>query len=222
MIRRVLLLAGLAGAMALAGWLYARGWRPDPARFPLQGIDVSHHNGAIDWAVVHAEGADFAYIKATEGATLRDPRFAENWRAARAAGIRRGAYHFFTLCRGGAEQAHNFIATVPRDAAALPPAIDLEFGGNCAARPGRDALIAELRAFLTRIETHSGKPALLYVTGEFEDAYGITRAVERPLWARRLFAEPAYGARPWVMWQASNMRRVAGIAGPVDWHVGRP
>jgi len=215
---------GLAALAALAGALYsfALHWRPSTQDYPLQGIDVSHHQGEIDWPSVKGEGAEFAYIKATEGADHRDMRFAENWRQSRDAGLKHGAYHFYTLCRPASDQATNFIATVPREADALPPAVDLEFGGNCAARPSRDVLIAELNAFLAMIEAHAGKPAILYVTREFEDSYAISRGIQRTLWLRRLFLRPNYGERPWVMWQASSMRRIEGVEGPVDWNVVRP
>src|SRR5262245_48058079 len=89
------------------------------------GVDVSHHQGHIAWAKLPRQGVDFAYIKATEGGDHADSRFSINWRAAHAAGIRRGAYHFFTLCRSGREQAYHFIRHVPVDAAALAPAVDL-------------------------------------------------------------------------------------------------
>ena len=52
----------------------------------------------------------------------------------RAAGLKVGAYHFFTLCRPGAEQAAYFLATVPVDTDLLPPSVDLEYEGNCSVR----------------------------------------------------------------------------------------
>jgi len=214
----VLLLAGIA----LLGVYYALHWRPSVETYPMQGVDVSHHQSEIHWPTLHAAGADFAYIKATEGGDFRDPDFARNWQETAATGMKRGAYHFFTLCTLAADQATNFIATVPRDPAALPPAVDLEFGGNCAARPSRDVLIGELTRFLTAIEAHSGKPAILYLTREFDDAYQVSDAFDRSLWLRRLAFPPDYGARPWVMWQATNIRRVEGVEGPIDWNVVRP
>lgn len=211
----------LPALLALGAWLYAPHWRPSEARWPVQGIDVSHHQGRIDWAALPEQGVDFAWIKATEGGDHRDRMFAANWAGARAAGIRRGAYHFFTLCRPGADQAANFAAAVPRDPDALPPAIDLEFGGNCSARPSREILLRELGAFLRIVEAHSGRPAILYLTVEFEVHYRISKAVDRPLWLRRIFLRPNFGGRPWTVWQASAFHRLRGIEGGVDWNVLR-
>ena len=217
----------LFGAALLAGgllalWAWSGQWHPSDRAFPTQGIDVSHHQGAIDWARLPAQGVDFAYIKATEGGNHRDSRFLENWSAARRAGIARGAYHFFTLCRSGRDQAANFIATVPLDPEALPPAVDLEYLGNCGSRPPMGNLLAELATFIRLVEARYRKPVILYLTEEFDVAYQVSARVRRPLWLRNLVFEPDFGARPWRLWQVSNFRRLRGIEGRVDWNVARP
>lgn len=212
----------LLAALAAAAWLYAPHWHPSDPRFPAQGIDVSHHQGRIDWKLLPAQGVDFAYIKASEGGDHRDRAFPANWSGARNAGIARGAYHFFTLCRPGAEQAVNFIAAVPADPDALPPAVDLEHMGNCR-RPVTVARFhAELAAYRRAVEAHYRKPLLLYLTAEFDKAYQVSARVDRPLWLRTLIFEPRFGARPWTVWQSSNFRRLRGIEGRVDWNVQRP
>src|SRR5262245_45992334 len=61
---------------------------------PIQGIDVSYWQGDIDWRKVADAGVHFAYIKATEGGDHLDAKFLDNWRAAKLAGVARGAYHF--------------------------------------------------------------------------------------------------------------------------------
>lgn len=217
--KRAILAFGLVALAALGLGLYAPHWHPSERRFPVQGIDVSHHQGAIDWSRLRGQGVAFAYIKASEGGDHRDSRFAENWSGAQAAGIERGAYHFFTLCRPGRDQAENFIAAVPADPDALPPAVDLEYLGNCSRAVSVDAFHAELADFIRPLEAHYGKPALLYLTAEFDEAYGVSARVSRPLWLRSLFREPAFGSSSWHLWQASNLRRIDGIEGRVDWNV---
>lgn len=223
--RRAALWAGLALLVAIIlaciAYAYAPHWHPSDRRFPTQGIDVSHHQGNIDWSQLPAQDVDFAYIKATEGGDHRDRNFAANWSGARRAGIARGAYHFFTLCRPGADQAANFIATVPADPDALPPAVDLEYMGNCS-RPVTPAQFhAELAAYIGAVEAHYRKPVLLYLTAEFDRAYQVSARVDRPLWLRALVRQPRFGARPWHYWQVSNFRRLRGIEGRVDWNVRR-
>lgn len=108
-----MLVASFAGA-ALVWWVRPAAVEPAPSRFPsrfpVHGIDVSRHNGAIDWPRVADAGVAFAWIKASEGGDVRDPRFTENVTGASAAGLRVGAYHFFTFCRPAADQARQFLA----------------------------------------------------------------------------------------------------------------
>lgn len=198
----------------LAVWMGFRSYTPDETCYPLLGVDVSHHQGRIDWPAVAADGVDFAYLKATEGGDHRDREFTRNWEAARAAGLAVGAYHFFTFCRAGAEQADNVLATVPVAVDALPLAVDLEFGGNCDRVPTVETLGRELRAFLGPVEAAYGKPVVLYVTPEFLDAYR-TALPTRGLWRRSLLRVPD-DAAPWRLWQYHNRARIDGIVGPVD------
>src|SRR5262245_23448045 len=114
----------------------------------IRGIDVSHHQGVVDWRKVARSDVAFAILKATEGGDYVDDTFARNLAGAAASGLVVGAYHFFTFCRPGAEQAANFLRAVPRDRPMLPPVVDIEFGGNCTARPAVADLRRELTAFL--------------------------------------------------------------------------
>ena len=194
---------------------------PSHAEFPVQGIDVSHHQGPIDWHAVAANKAvRFAYIKASEGGDFQDAAFAENWRKAKAAGLVRGAYHFFTFCRPGKEQARNFLATVPVEADTLPIAVDLEFGGNCSARPTPEALVAELNDFLQTVRQVDPRTPVFYVTAEFYDRYIKDHAGRFPahhLWLRNIYTEPSQrDCQQWQLWQFAHRGRVKGIAGPVD------
>ncbi len=211
-------ISALTGLAACA-YLYFLTFHPDEERYPVRGIDVSHHQGAIDWPAVAGSGIAFAYIKATEGGDFSDRRFQQNWREASTAGLRIGAYHFFTFCRPGREQAAHFIATVPAEPERLPPAVDLEFGGNCGTGSKRLDVMKELAAFLDIVEAHYGMKALLYATPEFYMAYLANRKIDNPLWFRSILFEPSYNRQPWTFWQYHNRGRIAGIEGPVDYNV---
>lgn len=211
---------GLSAAALLTlslAWLWFLHWRPDRARYPVRGIDVSHHQGAIDWRAVAADDVAYAYLKASEGGDHRDRRFQRNRRDARAAGLAVGAYHFFTWCEPGAEQARNFLAAAAPDAQALPPAVDLEFGGNCGRNPDGAELRRELDAYLAAVEAAYGRRALLYVTPEFLAAHRRDLP-PRALWRRAIVRAPDASA-PWALWQYHNRGRVQGIDGPVDLNV---
>lgn len=212
----------LALLVAVAVWVYATGWAPAPRKYPIQGIDVSDAQGTIVWTTLAARGADFAYLRATSGAHGRDQRFADNWQDAAAAGLRRGAIHQWSFCQDGAAQADNFVTTVPRTPGVLPAVLDLSFSPGCDARPSRAQLIDQIKRFLVVAETHTGEPMLLKITKPVERAYQLSAAIPRPLWEVRRFFAPDYAARPWRIWQASDIRRVDGISGPIHWDVVTP
>lgn len=206
---------------AIAGWSWALHWRPSD-QYRFQGIDLNETSGTIDWWAVKRAGAEFAYLRATSGSVGRDTRFEQNWTDAAAAGLRHGATHLYSLCRDAVDQANNFNTTVPRDEAALPAALELDFAADCAARPAPQAVRAALRRFLAMAEAHTGKPVLLKVSKAFDAAYGISQAIPRPVWAVQNFFPPAYPAHGWRMWQASDLRRIEGVAQAVHWDVVAP
>ncbi len=210
--------------LALAAWLYLKGiYRfsyPDALVYPVRGIDVSHHQRAIDWRRVAAQNIRFVYLKASEGGDWTDPTFTANLAAARSAGLAVGAYHYFTLCASGPVQARNFIATAPdRHLLDLPPAIDLEYVGNCAARPDHGRLTRELRAFIAIVTAHYGKTPVIYSTQTFFEDYLDSDPAFRayPLWVRNLFGEGGWSrGRTVIFRQFANHARLGGIDGSVD------
>jgi lysozyme len=204
-----------------AGLLYweAGRWTPGRDRYPLQGVAISARNGHVEWPTLRAQGVDFAYLAATDGSDRRDPEFGENWVNARSAGLRYGAIHAYSLCRFASDQARMFIANVPRDNGALPPVVALDFEGGCASRPSRDVVLSELNTFLNEIEAHSGKPAILRIAEPFEKVYTISDGINRTIWLDRNYLVPNYAAHPWVLWTATNGKRLRGAERTVDWTV---
>lgn len=200
------------------GWYALMEYSPDRSRYAVRGIDVSHHQKEIDWKRVAADDVDFVFMKATEGGDWVDRLFQRNLAEARAAGLRVGAYHFYRFNKTGAEQARNFLATVPRDADLLPPVVDIEFSGNGADRPTIDQLRKELADFLALVEPAYGKQAIIYIIGEAETMYADALP-DRQRWVRSLLKHP--GHENWLMWQYHNMGRVDGIVGDVDLNVLR-
>ena len=216
-----------ASLLLLTGALYRSGLvqvdEPDAAELSVRGIDVSHHQGDIDWSKVAGAGIRFAFLKATEGRDFRDPRFRANWDAAAAAGVARGAYHFFTFCSPGREQAEHFLRTAPPTPGALPPVADVEFVGNCKSWKSLAAVRTEVRVFLQEVERAWGVPPILYVTPDSFERVVAGEFGAYPVWIRSVFARPApdaYGG--WLLWQHSETGRIPGIRGPVDLDVLRP
>jgi lysozyme len=218
-VRRVLAAVAVLTALVLgaaAAWVWwVPSYRPPLREGETYGIDVSVHQGTVDWPRVARDGIAFAYVKATEGGDHTDARFAANWTAARDSGIDRGAYHFFTLCRPGVEQARHFLDVVPGDAE-LAPAVDLELAGNCSSRPGTEDVRRELRAFLATVEAAWHRPVVLYAGEDWRRRYPVEEA--RPLWLRRVLRRPE---GEWSLWQVQGRARVDGVRGGVDLDVRR-
>lgn len=214
---RRFIIAAVAGAAVLGAlaFMLAGLWTPWASGRYVQGVDVSHHQGAIDWRTLASQDIAFAYIKATEGATHTDTRFSENWDQAGAAGLYRGAYHFFTLCQPGARQAANFIAVVPRMANALPHALDMEHMGPCREGPMMTDIVGEMRVWLDLVEAHYGARPLIYTTREFHDAH-LREVTSERFWIRSLGVPPRFRQRDWVIWQHHNKARRRGVQGPID------
>ncbi|WP_318843083.1 GH25 family lysozyme [Myceligenerans pegani] len=211
-----MLIAALASGVVLAVLVAAGVLWPNrvfAAGYDVRGIDVSHHNGTIDWELVAAQDIDFAYVKATEGSGYVDERFAENWDGARAAGLMVGAYHFMSFESSGQEQAANLVDTVPPEADALTPVVDLEpYGEYLGDLPPADRVHEILDPLLTEIEEHYGRPATLYTTAEAYDAYLAGRYPRNPVWIRGVVLPPRLSdGRDWTIWQYSHRDRLDGV-----------
>mgnify|MGYP000238814484 CR=1 FL=1 len=183
--------------------------------YEVKGIDVSHWQNDIKWDQVKQEGIDFAYIKATEGKGFVDDKFLVNWEDADREGIRRGAYHYFTVSSTGSEQAENSISIVPKDANALPPVIDIEVGGV-----EKDLFLKELNDYIDKVEEAYKKKPILYVMYPLYDGYIKGEFEDYQIWVRDIVKPPKLSDdREWFIWQYSNRGRLNGIQGYVDLNV---
>jgi lysozyme len=167
----------------------------------------------VNWDALSSAPLDFVYLKATEGRDWKDTRFQENWLAASERGWHVGAYHFYLLCRNGAAQAENFIQSVEVREGTLPPAVDLEYAHNCTPDGSREAVRAEIRAFLDALETEYGAPPVLYTTPEFHRDWLAGHFPRHPVWMRSLSGPPEGDV---LIWQYSMKGQVPGVDGFVD------
>ena len=198
----------------------------------LEGVDVSEHNGWIDWSSAAGE-IDFAYIKATQGAGYVDPQFQENWPNAKSAGVVRGAYHFFDPTVDGVAQANHYLSLVGAlGESDLPPALDLECpDGNpqCLGYPGGDGwapgdVIAQRALdFLETVHAATGKRPIIYTYSYWFTGAGVDPAPfgAYPLWFAMI--DPSDGClslpsawSTWTVWQYGWHGWVSGIASETD------
>lgn len=208
------------GAVPQLGDSRPHPWRNGhPYNNPVHGIDLSRWQGNIDWSRVRTSGVSFAFLKATEGADHSDPEFPTYWRQAGAAGLPRGAYHYYYFCRTGAEQAAWFIANVPRERNSLPPVLDLEWtvSRNCPVRPSAGEIRREAMVFMSILQQHYGQRPLIYTTVDFYRDNNLASWNEE-FWLRSVADHPrvTYPGKNWSFWQYTGTGIVPGIQGNVD------
>ncbi|MDL2397527.1 glycoside hydrolase family 25 protein [Rhizobium mayense] len=198
--------------------------RDRPQRHPIHGIDISKWQGDINWQSVKSSGVAFVFIKATEGKDRIDPRFAQYWNEASAAGLLHAPYHFFYFCSTADEQADWFIHNVPKDAMALPPVVDVEWNPDsptCRTRPAPGTVRAEIKRFMDRLEAYYGKRPIIYTSVDFHRDNLVGYFKDYKFWVRSVAKHPKeiYADRSWDFWQYTSTGLIPGIKGPTDINV---
>ena len=188
-----------------------------PEHKGYDGIDVSKHQGKIDWSkVAEDKTIQFVYIKATEGRTMLDSRYHENIKGARKAGLKVGSYHFFTSWRTARDQFENFRKHIKRSEQDLIPMVDVEESG--CRNASRSDLQKNLAEFMELMKAEYGCYPLLYSQYRF---YNEKLAPEFNKYfifmARYSSSEPVLrGNGKHNIWQYSERGKVSGIKGHVD------
>ena len=180
---------------------------------PLDGIDVSHFQGEIDWQQVKASGIHFAYAKATEGLTYIDPNYHQNAAGAAAEGVTFGAYHFYRPDKDPIDQAEHFLNVIATTKGSLPPAIDVEV-----MPPNGVNIAQDVATFATYVKAQTGCTPVIYASLNFWDRELRSDIGIYPLWLADYadHVKLPKGATSWQFWQVSNMGSVPGIMGSVD------
>ena len=193
-----------------------------PQGYGLHGIDISHHQGDINWSqlamTLHGDTPlTFVFIKATEGGDHKDDHFDSNFAHATEAGFLRGAYHFYNPASDPVRQADFFISNVTLAPGDLPPVIDIETKPSRAQLP---VFYAQLSTFLYRLEAHYGVKPIIYTSYKYKERYLSDALFDRyPLWiAHYHVAELAYKGE-WTFWQHTDRAVVPGIPEKTDLNV---
>lgn len=216
-------LYGVSAVYAATGLFDA--WTPPSTNY-LEGIDISHWQGSVDFARVRAAGKRFVIAKATEGIGFTDENWTKYRANAQAAGLAVTGYHFArpdgnpTKPR---EEARWFVSQLNLQPGMIIPALDLERGGSL----GRTALTAWVQAWLDEVYALTGTRAMIYVSPSFWRSYlGDTRTFADQgydvLWVAHWGVSspsvPAsnWGGKGWTFWQYTSDGSVPGISGRVD------
>lgn len=188
---------------------------PSQAVDPIIGLDVSSHQGNINFYHVKKAGYDFVFIRATDGVDYQDPNYDSNLQQARQAGFTVGAYHFYETDDDPIAQANNFIKNSQLKSGDLAPVIDIEKLSN----PQSNNFTADLTTFIKQLEKHYRTKPILYSNPNFANQY-LSRFNQYPLW----LADYDNKAQPvlpsawsyWTFWQWTDTGTVDGISVNVD------
>ena len=198
-----------------------------PSSSRLEGIDVSHWQGTIDWSRVRAAGKKFAFIKASEHTSFVDNKYQTNRANAKAAGLKVGAYHFARPDVGTTDayaEADHFIETADWKSGELRPVLDLEDTGGLSS----SALQTWVKAFLQRIYDRTGVRAVIYVSPAFwsgkmgnsrwfaDNGYDVLWIAHWTTASSPSVPAENWGGKSWTFWQYTSDGSVSGISGRVD------
>jgi len=223
--RKWLVLAAGTAIVALLAVFALRNyiWHPtvtiDRERYPVAGIDVSNHNGVIDFQRVAAAGIEFAIVKASEGTSYVDPRFTTNVDGAHQQGLKVGAYHFYRKNSDGMAQAQHFMQQVAGVTLDLPLVIDVEDWGNDLFAD-EDNVAQQLRQMVTAL-SDSGHRVMIYTNGDGYTRYYKNHFTDIPLWLCSFKAPENLERqqRGHSIQQYSHWGRIDGIDGDVDLNI---
>ncbi|OON81194.1 lysozyme [Streptomyces tsukubensis] len=201
-----------------------RGPLPPDSRAAVQteGVDVSSHQGSVNWATLWSSGVKWAYTKATEGTYYTNPSFAQQYNGSYNVGMIRGAYHFATPdTTSGATQANYFVdhgGGWSKDGKTLPGALDIEwnpYGAQCYGKSA-SAMVSWIADFLKTYKSRTGRDAVIYTaTSWWSACTGNSAAFSatNPLWIARYNTTPGTLPAGWgfhTMWQYTSSGPTVG------------
>ncbi len=194
-----------------------------PEGFEIHGIDISHHQGDIDWQELRDKGTinklpiRFIMIKATEGATKVDENFKENFFQSREYGFTRGAYHFYSVHSPAKAQAEFFLKTVKLENGDLPPVLDVEH------KPKKQSdaeFKKSILQWLNIVERHYGVKPIIYTYYKFKTRYLNDPVFNSyPYWIAHYYVDKVEYDGEWKFWQHTDVGRLPGIRGNVDFNI---
>jgi lysozyme len=188
-----------------------------PAGHSVYGIDVSRHQGEIDWEALkkgnHPDAPiSFVYVKASEGSDFKDKKFEQNFENARKHGFMRGAYHYFSTTSSGVSQANLFISMVKLHPGDLPPVLDIEEKPK-----NKKKYIEEVKIWLKKVEEHYGVKPIVYASSKYKKKYlDDPFFKEYPSWVAHYYIPELTDGEEWLMWQCTDIGVIPGIKEKVD------
>ncbi len=193
-----------------------------PDGYEIHGIDISHYQGDIDWnklkmAKIGNSPVKFILIKSTEGSNQLDENFNDNFYQAREYGFIRGAYHFWSNKSTPRQQAYYFLKQVHLEDGDLPPVLDVE---HIPKDKSNEEFQRDVLTWLHIVEDKYHVKPILYTYYKFKEAYLNTPVFDDyPYWIAHYYVEKVAYKGPWKFWQHTDVGKLPGIKGYVDFNI---
>ena len=193
-----------------------------PDGYEIHGIDISHYQGDIDWnklkmAKIGNSPVKFILIKSTEGSNQLDENFNDNFYQAREYGFIRGAYHFWSNKSTPRQQAYYFLKQVHLEDGDLPPVLDVEHKPK---DKSNEEFQRDILTWLHIVEDKYHVKPILYTYYKFKEAYLNTPVFDDyPYGIAHYYVEKVAYKGPWKFWQHTDVGKLPGIKGYVDFNI---
>ncbi len=178
------------------------------------GIDLSHHQGEINWEKLVEQKPHFMFFKATEGTSITDTKYKSHYKNARTNNILVGSYHFFSYRSTGKAQAKHFLSVANVQKGDFPPVLDVEFKRKM---PEKKKVTKEIIDFLKAVTAKTGYKPIIYCDYDYYLKYlkGNLKN-EHNLWICDYRSKPD---AKWLIWQTTDRFEIAGVSGKVDFNL---
>lgn len=192
-----------------------------PKGYSIHGIDISRHQGEIDWKRLAANQVEeaplhFVFMKATEGGDFKDKTYEKNMEKSRSHGFISGAYHFYSPRTSATKQARYFIKNVKLKSGDLPPVLDVEVFGKGSKEDFKDSV----KVWLDIVEKNYKTKPIIYTSYKFKEKY-LNDSIfnEYPFWIAHYYVSKVRYNGKWDFWQHTDIGIIDGIEERVDLNV---
>lgn len=191
----------------------------------VMGIDISKHNGNIDWNAVKNSGVQYVILRcgyrgSASGVLVEDQKFKRNIQGATAAGLKVGIYFFSQAVNEveAVEEASMTLSLIKKYRITYPVYIDVESANGRADGISKAARTSVINAFCQTIRNSGYTPGLYANKNWLTEKINTGALGGCKIWLAQYVAAPTYGGR-YEMWQYSSRGSIAGIKGNVDLNV---
>ena len=191
----------------------------------VMGIDISKHNGNIDWNAVKNSGVQYVILRcgyrgSASGVLVEDQKFKSNIQGATAAGLKVGIYFFSQAVNEveAVEEASMTLSLIKKYRITYPVYIDVESANGRADGISKATRTSVINAFCQTIRNSGYTPGLYANKNWLTEKINTGALGGCKIWLAQYVAAPTYGGR-YEMWQYSSRGSIAGIKGNVDLNV---